>query len=154
MRATLADIQRLENKGMKVSIPSKNKYVVDGEIVKPTRKMVHTESELQQNCVKVFRLMYPKYRMNFFSIPNGSYRSAAEASILSGEGIMPGACDTILTVPRGKYGAAFIEFKTSTGRLSEYQVQFIKSHNENYYCAVVRSVEDFLREIKFYMELK
>ena len=38
--------------------------------------MQNIESKIQQACVRWFRLQYPKYAGNLFSVPNGGYRNA------------------------------------------------------------------------------
>lgn len=161
MKWTISDIERIKNKGglkVKLTSPlSKDRTVeviTNGktETVKMRKAMTHEESELQQNCVKTFQLMYPKLKLRLFSIPNGSYRTAITAAILKAEGCTPGVPDVFLAVPKKQYGGMFIEFKTTTGRLSVYQIQFIKEVRNDYYCVVIRSVEEFLREIKKYLE--
>lgn len=160
MNWSAGHIEVLKNKGLKVKFSdpvSKDRtieVISNGkkETVKIRKAMEHEESKLQQNCVKTFRLIYPKYKMRLFSIPNEAIRSAENASRMLSQGLMPGALDMILAIPKGKYGAAFIEFKSEDGRLSEHQIIFIKEMSENYYCMVIRSVECFIREIKEYLE--
>ena len=159
MNWNLGHIKNLEDRGVKVKFtapPSRDRsleVVSNGKVetVKVRKQMEHEESELQQACVKIFRLMYPKLKKRLFAIPNGSYRTAIGAAILNAEGCTPGIPDVFLAVPRGSYGGCFIEFKTSRGRLSEYQAQFIDEVKLDYYCVVVKTVEEFLKEIKDYL---
>lgn len=129
-----------------------NKIINSPVLLKKVRaKMKYEESDLQINCVKMFRLMYPKLKWRLFSIPSGGYRNAITASILKAEGLLPGVSDLVLMIPKNRFGAMFIEIKTTTGRLSDYQVQFIKEMQKDYYCVVCRTVEHFLSEIENYL---
>lgn len=156
MNWTAGDIEKLKNSGLKVTgLDAQNIQHENKELFKKVkREMRHEESDLQQRCVETFRLIYPKLKMRLFSIPNGGYRSALEASIMNGEGSMPGVSDLILAVPRKDFGAMFIEVKTPTGRLSPYQVRFIKEMQNDYMCVVIKSVEEFLKEVKEYLNQK
>ena len=55
--------------------------------------MRHAESDIQQACVSWFRWQYPRYAKLLFAVPNGGQRSAVEAKIMSGEGVMAGVAD-------------------------------------------------------------
>ncbi len=74
--------------------------------------------------------------------------------------MLHGVLDLFLAVSkynyRGKYGVnfggMFIECKSTTGRLSEYQIQFIKDVQNDYRCIVIRTVEEFMKEIENYLE--
>lgn len=79
----------------------------------------HIESGIQIECIKLFRLYYPKYLI--FSVPNGGARNAREAAILSAEGVVPGVSD-LIAVADGKI--LFIEMKAPKGRQSGYQKAF------------------------------
>lgn len=151
MNWTSNDIERLKNKGLTIGNHDNSKHKSNPLLTKVKAKMKHTESDLQIRCVEAFRLIYPKLKMRLFSIPNGGYRNAITASILQKEGSCPGASDLVLAIQRKGYGAMFIEMKTDAGRLSEYQIQFIKEMREDYYCCVCRSVEEFLREVNNYL---
>jgi hypothetical protein len=111
------------------------------------------ETILQQNCVTLFRLQYPKLEKRFYSIPNGGKRHISVAKQLKAEGALAGALDTFLSVPRGKWHGMYIEFKAIDGRLSDAQQDFIAANGEDYYCVVVRTVDQFMREVKQYLSL-
>ncbi len=133
-------IEKLKARGMVVdhTNPANNRNIVITEnnslLKKVRKKMTHEESDLQIKCVELFRLMYPKLKWRLFSIPNEGKRSLFQAAILVKRGMLPGVLDLFLAVSkynyRGKYGVnfggMFIECKSTTGRLSEYQIQFIK----------------------------
>lgn len=162
MNWTSNDIERLKNKGLtvKLSSPLSKDRTVEvisngkKETVRMRKAMTHEESQLQQNCVKAFRLIYPRLKMRLYHIPNvtSAKPSAEQSARRAAEGILPGVLDLALDIPNGKYGGMKIEIKTSTGRLSSYQIQFIKEMREDYYCVVIRSVEQFLKEVNDYLK--
>lgn len=78
--------------------------------------MKHTESKIQSECVKWFRLFYRRYTPLLFAVPNGGARNRITGAILKSEGVIPGVADMILLLPRGGYHALCIEMKTETGR--------------------------------------
>lgn len=133
--------------------PKNRSIVIDNvEVFKKVKKARgHEEDDLQENCVKAFRLIYPKYKGLLYAIPNGGVRNAIEANRLIRGGVRPGVLDLALDLPSGKWHGMKIEIKTDKGRLSNYQIQYIKDVQDNYYCCVCRSVEQFLKEVKEYL---
>ncbi len=125
--------------------------VADPLLKRVRRQMKHEESDLQINCVKAFRLVYPRLKMRLFSIPNGGYRNAITASILVAEGSYPGVLDLMLAIPKRNWAGLFIEMKATKGRLSDAQIAFIKEIQDDYCCVVCRTVEQFLNEVKNYL---
>lgn len=85
----------------------------------------HLESKLQIECVKWFRLQFPK--LLIFAIPNGGQRNAITASILKAEGVLAGVADLCIMKSNGK--VFFIEMKSEKGKQSPTQFEFEK------YCA-------------------
>lgn len=161
MNWTSNDIENLRKRGM-VATSSGLKYnIIESTLLKKVkRNNRHEESDLQINCLETFRLIYPKYRYKLFAIPNGGRRDSREGERMVREGVLKGCLDLFLAIPRynfgDKYGVNFggmwIEIKTSTGRLSDYQIQFIKEMQSDYQCCIVRSVEEFLKEVKEYLK--
>lgn len=144
-------IEKLKARGMVVNANPVIKNP-DHKLLKQVRaKMKFTESDLQINCVETFRLIYPRLKMRLFMIPNAGYRNAIQASIMHRQGSLPGISDLMLAIPKNGYGGLFIEIKTATGKLSEYQKRFIEEMGNDYRCIVVSSVEEFLYEVKNYL---
>ncbi len=87
-----------------------------------------------------------------FAIPNGGARNKREAGILKAEGVTAGVADMILLTPSGGYGALCIEFKTDEGRQRQSQEEWQQAAETagNKY-VIVRSIEDFIREINTYL---
>lgn len=118
------------------------------------RQQFHEEHEIQTGCVKWFRLQYPKYAKMLYAIPNGSYKSRAAAGMMKAEGLTAGVADLCLAVPRGCYGALYIEMKQKGNYQQANQKEWQKECEDagNRY-VVCRSIEEFMREVNAYMRL-
>lgn len=114
------------------------------------------EHQIQVECVKWFRLQYPKLRMRLFAVPNGGQRNVIVASKMKAEGVLSGVADLILLKPSGKYAALLVEMKTMKGRQSETQKQWEADlcKDSEYKYVLCRSIEDFISAIKSYLEAK
>lgn len=116
----------------------------------------HQESELQRECVKWFRAMYPEDALMLFAVPNGGGRSRIEAGIMKAEGVTAGVADLLLLEARGGYGSLCIEMKTrdkaSKQRPSQKAWQDASERAGNRY-VVVRSFEAFRALVSEYMGL-
>lgn len=112
----------------------------------------HHESETQRACVKWYRLQFAHLRLLLFAIPNGGYRSGAEAAIMHGEGVTPGVSDLFLSVPRHGFHGLYIEMKYGANDLSEKQQAFkLEVQKQGYKFATCWRVEEFIREVSFYL---
>lgn len=117
--------------------------------------MQNIESKIQQACVRWFRLQYPKYAGNLFSVPNGGYRNAVTGAILKAEGALAGVADLFLAVPNRFYSGLFIEMKQPKGRQQESQKRFQKAvEAEGYRYALCYSLDEFISLIKGYLQFK
>lgn len=115
----------------------------------------HLESDLQRECVKWFRGLYPTDALMLFAVPNGGGRSRIEAGIMKAEGVTAGVADLILLEARGGWGALCIEMKTrdkSSSRQSASQKtwQAAAEAAGNRY-VVVRTFAEFRAVITEYM---
>ena len=63
---------------------------------------------------------WPELRW-MYAIPNGGARHVGVAAKLKAEGVKPGIPDICLPVPRGGFGALYIELKAKGGRVSQAQ---------------------------------
>lgn len=72
-----------------------------------------------------------------FAIPNGGHRSKVTATRLKMEGVRRGVPDLMLPVMRGGYGGLWIEMKTSKGRASPDQRDWLAYLSEAGYRAEV-----------------
>ena len=73
------------------------------------KKSRHIESQIQQSCVKWFRLQFPEIGLLLFAVPNGGARNKREAGILKGEGVTAGVADMILLKPSGGFASLCIQ---------------------------------------------
>lgn len=120
---------------------------------KTRRKPRDLEHKLQAACVRWFRLQYPKMKHNLFAVPNGSKRDVIIGAKLKEEGVLAGVADLILLKSNRFYGALLIEMKTPEGRQSDTQKEWQqKITDDGFKYVIVRSLEDFQREIKRYLE--
>ena len=126
--------------------------------------MRHAESDIQQTCVAWFRWQYPKYSKLLFAVPNGGARSAVEASIMSGEGVLAGVADVLLLVPSRKYHGLCIEFKRQAYKAVDGKLKLAKTYQrsdqkiwqeaveaQGYRYAVIRTLEEFINLINSYL---
>lgn len=104
----------------------------------------HIESDIQKNCVKWFRLQYPKIAKLLIAVPNGGARNRTEAAIMKGEGVTAGVSDLILFLPTPEHHALLIEMKTPTGRQQDSQKEWQNLvETVGYKYALCRSFEEF-----------
>lgn len=111
----------------------------------------HPEDDLQAGCIKVFAYQYPKYVWRFFAIPNGGKRDAITAALLKKQGVLSGAWDLFLSVPSNGFGGLFLEAKAGKNTLTENQKAFRDANKHAYAFMEFRSVEEFLKCLKEYL---
>lgn len=134
--------------------------------VSPSGELYTSESELQQVCVKWFRVefcgkfgQFEGYEETLFSIPNGGNIGGKKskngtpigAAILKGEGLTSGVADLQLAVPRSNLHGLFIEMKTPVGYWEPDQRAFAKRQIAlGYGYALCRRRADFEKVVKDY----
>lgn len=122
----------------------------------PRKPRSEPEHDLQAACFKWFTLQYPSLRGRLFAVPNGGHRSKTEAAKFKAEGVVSGVSDLILLKSNHDYGALLIEMKTTAkgSRQSDNQKQWeqmITSLGEYKY-VVCRTLDDFMREVRCYLQ--
>ena len=123
------------------------------EKTNPARSIGNDEHKLQVSMVNWFRLQYPSMRHNLFAVPNGGRRDAATGRILKDEGVLAGVSDLILLKSNQHYGALLIETKTKKGTQRESQKEWeSKITADGYKYVVVRSLDDFIKEVNDYLK--
>lgn len=115
--------------------------------------MKRLESNLQIQCVRWFRLQYPKYSKLLFAVPNGGYRNKIEAGIMKAEGVVSGVSDLILLMPSKGFNSLCIEMKAGKGKQAESQKEWQNEAEKagNAY-RICRSVDDFMNVINGYLK--
>ena len=110
----------------------------------------HIESHIQIQMVKWFRLQYPRYIIA--AIPNGGQRSALEAKIMKGEGVLAGFSDLIVIA---KGNVLFVEVKTKDGKQSDFQMKFQSDVERlGFQYSICRSLEDFIMTVEKWIKDK
>lgn len=110
------------------------------------------EHKLQCSMVNWFRFTYPQYAHCLFAVPNGGRRDAVTGAKMKAEGVLAGVSDMILLLRTKDYGALLIEVKTPKGKQSPSQKLWqSKMEALGYKYIVVRTVSDFIREVKNYL---
>lgn len=110
------------------------------------------ESELQTACVNWFRFSFPQFKMLLFAIPNGGHRNILTAMRMKREGVISGVPDLFLSIGRNGFNGFYIEMKQGKGTLTENQeIFFQQAKKHNYKCEVITSLDQFIREITFYI---
>ena len=117
---------------------------------KSRSKPRHIESQIQIQMVKWFRLQYPRYIIA--AIPNGGQRSALEAKIMKGEGVLAGFSDLIVIA---KENVLFVEVKTKDGKQSDLQIKFQSDVERlGFQYSICRSLEDFIMTVEKWIKDK
>lgn len=117
------------------------------------RYNTHHESRLQQTCVSWFNYQHHQLRGLLFAVPNGGRRSATEAAIMKGEGVVAGVADLILMVPNKTHHALCIEMKTPQGRQSDLQKLWQeKVTKQGYRYEIARTLDDFETIVDNYLD--
>lgn len=121
--------------------------------------MTHAEHDLQVACLRWFRLQYPGKARLLFAIPNGAFlagtplQRAKAWKRLEAEGAQSGVADLFLAIPSGDCAGLFIEMKTQRGRQQPAQKEFEAAVvSEGYGYAMPRSLDEFMRVVKMYLE--
>lgn len=110
------------------------------------------ESELQIACVNWFRFAYPQFKYLLFSIPNGGHRNILTAMRMKREGVISGVPDLFLSIGKNGFNGFYIEMKQGKGKLTSNQETFFhQAKKHNYKCEVITSLDQFIREISFYL---
>lgn len=100
------------------------------------------EAQIQKTFFDWIRL-YPEFDRYMFHIPNGGSRHIIEAKNLKALGVKPGVSDVFGAKPSKGYAGLWMEFKNSTGKLTQAQTGFLIAMEEvGYKTCVPRSFEE------------
>ena len=115
--------------------------------------MNQPEHELQKAAFRYFRLRFPHLRLNYFSVPNGSFRNLSTARKLKAEGTLAGVADTILMVPNAEYHGLAIEFKIKPRKPSPEQIEWLDNiAKHGYKTAICYTFDEFKQTIEEYLK--
>lgn len=94
---------------------------------------------------------YPELK-RMHHIPNGGYRSKAEAGRFKAMGVKPGVPDICLPAPRRGFHGLYIEMKAEGGRVSEKQAEWLTDLSaEGYACCVCYNADEAIKRIMWYI---
>jgi len=97
------------------------------------------ENDIQRAIVKYIQAVLPHGLV--MAIPNASRRTINGRPMNAAPGLLPGAPDLIVALPKGK--VLWLEVKAPKGRPSSNQITVHgKLNSLHHTCAVVRSIED------------
>jgi len=96
-----------------------------------------TESLQQQAIINWFDLQYPLLKSRLAAIPNAGKMPAWVGARFNKEGRRKGFPDLILPVQRHGFAGLFIELKTTKGKPSKEQGDWLDFLNQQGYMAVV-----------------
>lgn len=123
-----------------------------GVTTKARKHQGHAEDDLQMQCVTWFRIQFPKFARLLHHSPNGGRRNAREGARFKKMGVQPGFPDLVLLVASQDCHALFIELKTRTGRQQDTQKEYQQLvEAQGYKYVVIRSLEQFITEVKRYL---
>jgi len=116
-------------------------------------KLIYNQCE----CVNWWRTNYPTRANLLFSSLNGIKLpgGAKQGARLKRAGMTPGVADLFLSIPSGDLAGLYLEMKTPAphSRQSKAQKEFEQAViNEGYGYALPRSLEEFKRVVKMYLE--
>lgn len=116
------------------------------------------EGILQKNCVKWFRLQFPKFKMLLVSSVNGAMlqgtpeQRAKQWKRLENEGAVPGVSDLFLFVARGGWHGLCIEMKIEGNTQSPKQREFEgQVTDQNYKYVVCKTFDEFRQTVLDYL---
>lgn len=94
-----------------------------------------TERQEQEVVIEFVEKQYPWLRKHTIYIMNEKKCSVFAGKKLNKQGRLPGASDLFFAWPTNLYFGLFIEMKTSSGKLSKVQSEFLFRMNQTGYCA-------------------
>jgi hypothetical protein len=119
--------------------------------------MNHPEENMQIALFEWARMQehaMPELRL-LFHIPNGGKRGKVEAARFKAAGVKAGVPDLFLPVPRGQYHGLFVELKAGKNKPDEAQTAWLTELGRmGYRTAVCYTLDEAIREIKMYLNLK
>jgi VRR-NUC domain len=103
---------------------------------------------------RAFSSKYPQLTV-LYAVPNAGKRGPVARNHMLRTGLQAGVPDVCLPVPRGGYGALYIELKVGDNKPTEKQAAWIKSlAREGNYVAVCYSWEEARNVILGYLSLR
>ena len=87
-------------------------------------------------------------------IPNERKQNKIWGLVLAHMGVLPGASDLFIAVPRKMFHGMFLEMKTKKGRLTENQKTFLQDmKSQGYHASAAYGSDDAIYQINNYLKL-
>lgn len=87
-------------------------------------------------------------------IPNERKQNKIWGLVLAHMGVLPGASDLFIAVPRQMFHGMFLEMKTKKGRLTENQKTFLQTmRSQGYQATAAYGSDDAIYQINNYLKL-
>ena len=94
---------------------------------------------------------YPELK-RMHHVPNGGYRSKAEAGRFKAMGVKPGVPDIFLPTARRGFHGLYIEMKAEDGRVSKDQKEWLTElSSDGYACFVCYNADEAIKTIMWYI---
>ena len=115
----------------------------------PKARPIQREKILQEQCVRWFKIQYPK--MIIHHSPNGGTRNVREAIRFKKMGTLNGFPDIFIPEPFGEWHGLFIELKSEKGTTSADQKKLIAELKERgFFTWIVKTFDEFVKTVNFY----
>lgn len=110
------------------------------------------EETTQRDLVQFVQLQWPREARYLHHSPNGGARHKKTAALLKAMGTRRGFPDLALFVPRGGYSGLVIELKTSKGRMSPDQREWLRHFDKIGWRAICcRGFDEARAELEGYL---
>lgn len=96
-----------------------------------------------------------KKGLKYYAVPNGGWRTMAEAVKFKRSGVKPGVPDLCMPFPSGAYHGLYIELKRVIGgSVSKFQKEWIDYLNSvGYYATICKGFEEAKKVVEWYLSL-
>ena len=120
------------------------------------KDMNRPEQQLQIACYQLWTIKLARqYAIDprlLIHVPNGGYRTRAEAGRFKAMGVVAGVPDLLLFAPRGVYNGLALELKAGASKPSTNQVEYLDLLSRSGWRAqLCYSVEDFQLAVSNYL---
>jgi hypothetical protein len=121
---------------------------------KPRRDEEHEHQSTFFDILRLNERTFPALAF-VFAIPNAALRSKKERVRVLQEGLKAGAPDVCIPIPRHGFHGAWIENKSSIGKVNPNQKAFLEFlTGAGYKTTVCRSVDEQIAFIEWYLEIE
>jgi hypothetical protein len=118
-----------------------------------TGKRKDLEHHEQVALFKWLALQYPDQYASTYAVPNAARRSPRQGAYMKAEGLKAGVPDICMAYPSNGWHGLYIELKTTKGKPTKSQSEWISRLEANGYAAeICYGLDHAMRTIKDYLE--